>query len=199
MNQTSFGMISEVKASTEFALFSIATYLVSNRYGSSVQYKCDHWFKLHGPEQRACTADGTWSDVAPTCVPTPCSISETLEHGTIHSSPPVALFTCNRGHRLFGPKVLRCHDNGTWSGRAPTCVPMNCSLTGGPANGRLVQDDATGVTARIVCDPRHRIEGDERWTCRLDGTWLGGTKCVLSECGPPDPPLNGVVSGTDFK
>ncbi|CAN8010379.1 unnamed protein product, partial [Ixodes pacificus] len=170
----------------------------STWYGSSVQYKCDHWFKLHGPEQRACTANGTWSDFAPTCVRTSCSISEKLEHGTIHSSPPVALFTCNRGHRLLGPKVLRCHGNGTWSGHAPTCVPMNCSLTDVPANGRLVQDDATGITARIVCDPRHRIEGDERWTCQLDGTWLGGTKCVLSECGPPDPPLNGVVSGTDF-
>ncbi|CAN8028078.1 unnamed protein product [Ixodes persulcatus] len=170
----------------------------STWYGSSVQYKCDRWFKLHGPEQRACTANGTWSDFAPTCVPTPCSISETLEHGTIHSSPPVALFTCNRGYRLLGPKVLRCHGNGTWSGRAPTCVPMNCSLTDVPANGRLVQDDATGITSRIVCDPQHRIEGDKRWTCQLDGTWLGETKCVLSECEPPDPPLNGVVSGTDF-
>lgn len=93
----------------------------------------------------------------------------------------------------------RCYANGSWGGDLPTCERMTCPLQASPTNGRLVQDDATGVTSRVVCHPRHRLEGTERWTCLLNGTWLGEARCILSECAAPDPPLNGVVSGTDFK
>ncbi|KAH9366301.1 hypothetical protein HPB48_000621 [Haemaphysalis longicornis] len=169
-------------------------------FGSIVEYRCDPWFELHGHQQRSCQADGTWSDSAPRCLPTSCAIQRTMEHGRIHSTPSFSLFSCDPGFRLTGRKALRCLANGTWSGALPECVPKNCSLDGLLPNGRLIEDDATGETARAACDPRYRLRGLERWTCLPDGSWKGPgkTECWLAECPPPDPPINGVVSGTDF-
>ncbi|XP_065290015.1 sushi, von Willebrand factor type A, EGF and pentraxin domain-containing protein 1-like [Dermacentor albipictus] len=172
----------------------------STTYGSSVEYQCDPWFQLHGVQQRTCLADGTWSDSAPQCQPTSCTVPRPIKHGRVHTTQSFSLFACERGFRLVGPKALRCRADGTWSGELPECVPMNCSLHGQVPNGRLVQDDATGETVRASCDPRYRLQGVDRWTCLADGSWMvpGETTCLLAECPPPDPPVNGVVSGTDF-
>ncbi|XP_077500331.1 sushi, von Willebrand factor type A, EGF and pentraxin domain-containing protein 1-like isoform X2 [Amblyomma americanum] len=173
----------------------------STSFGSSVEYRCDQWFELHGPQQRTCLANGTWSDSAPRCLPTSCTVPRPIKHGRVHSTPSFSLFACEQGFRLVGPKALRCRADGTWSGELPECVPMNCSLDEQLPNGRLVQDDATGETVRASCNPRYRLQGAGRWTCLDDGSWMvpgEATACLLAECPPPDPPLNGVVSGTDF-
>nr|XP_037289007.1 sushi, von Willebrand factor type A, EGF and pentraxin domain-containing protein 1-like [Rhipicephalus microplus] len=169
-------------------------------FGSSIEYQCDPWFELHGVQQRICLADGKWSGSVPQCLPTPCTVPRPIKHGRVHTTPSFSLFSCEWGFRLVGPKALRCRADGTWSGELPECVPMNCSLQGQVANGRLVQDDATGETVRVSCDPRYQLQGVNRWTCLANGSWIvpGETTCLLAECPPPDPPVNGVVSGTDF-
>lgn len=172
----------------------------STTFGSSIEYQCDPWFELHGVQQRTCLADGRWSDSTPRCLPTSCAAPRPIQHGRVHTTTSFSLFSCERGFRLVGPRALRCNADGTWSGELPECVPMNCSLQDQVPNGRLVQDDATGETVRVSCQPRYRLQGVDRWTCLANGSWLvpGETMCLLAECPPPDPPVNGVVSGTDF-
>ena len=53
-----------------------------------------------------------------------CKIPSNLDNGEIlahkFDNEGIIEFTCNRGYKLIGPRVLRC-DSGKWDNNIPSC------------------------------------------------------------------------------
>ena len=73
-------------------------------YRSIAHYKCDTGYQMFGPDQRTCTADGTWSDRGPQCQ----SISTNCHRR--HSIITISIYfcLCFRDLVLWAPSV-RCY------------------------------------------------------------------------------------------
>lgn len=70
-------------------------------YRSIAHYKCDTGYQMFGPDQRTCTADGTWSDRGPQCqsIATNCH----CRHSIITIS---MIFVVFQGFGALSPKLL---------------------------------------------------------------------------------------------
>ena len=52
--------------------------------------------------------------------------SDPIQSGNVYPFVTIASHTCNSGFQLTGGDELRvCFSDGTWSGDAPTCLPMS--------------------------------------------------------------------------
>ena len=118
--------------------------------GSEAVYSCNGGYDLVGPEMRACTSNGTWSDTEPVCVcklalPSfekhqpllfftllsvvvkDCGILIDPENGAVDLSQDttfesIAIYSCDLGYNLNGPGTRTCQSDGEWSNTAPTCM-----------------------------------------------------------------------------
>ena len=63
-------------------------------------------------------------------------------------------FSCDPGYMLQGNVTSgTCENTGSWSGRLPFCVPLNCSNTSLPlpANGTVLQLPSCGLAYQSQC------------------------------------------------
>ncbi|GFY77304.1 limulus clotting factor C [Trichonephila inaurata madagascariensis] len=73
----------------------------------------------------------------------------------------------------------------------PTCLPK-CPLLSAPANGRLTfsaNELVEGVTAITICNPYHRLIGNDMITCLAGGKWSGELPVCEKLATCPDPGL----------
>ncbi|KAL7840124.1 hypothetical protein AOLI_G00254470 [Acnodon oligacanthus] len=118
----------------------------------------------------------------------------TREEGSFQLRSKVR-FTCATGHTLYGSAERICFPNGTWSGRQPTCKPVQCGNPGSPPNGRVSRIDGTSFSHSVVysCADGYRLSGSPSRLCLANGTWSGSEpNCTLISCGDPGVPANGL-------
>lgn len=91
-----------------------------------------------------------------------------------------ATYSCLSGFSLIGQSSRSCQLNGVWSGSAPFCQGVSCSVLNAPQNGRVtlsgtqVQDTAT-----YECLPGFLLQGSRVRECQANGQWsLQEPTCV---------------------
>ncbi|XP_035382269.1 CUB and sushi domain-containing protein 3 [Electrophorus electricus] len=177
-------------------------------FGATVRYSCTGGRELIGDSGRNCQLSGQWSGSLPHCsgeMAGECGdpgtpAHATREEGTFQLRPKVR-FTCAPGHTLYGSAERICFPNGTWSGRQPTCKPVQCGNPGGPANGRVSRLDGTAFSHSVSysCADGYRLAGSPSRVCLANGTWSGTEpNCTLISCGDPGVPANGLRFGELF-
>ncbi|XP_058232392.1 CUB and sushi domain-containing protein 3 isoform X1 [Hemibagrus wyckioides] len=186
------------------------TLLIGEKFtsGSTVRYTCMGGRRLIGDVTRTCQLTGHWSGSLPHCSGetagecgdpgTPAHA--TREEGTFHQRVKVR-FTCGTGHTLYGSAERICFPNGTWSGKQPTCKPIQCGNPGSPANGRVSRVNSTSFSHSVVysCSDGYRLSGAPSRVCLANATWSGSEpNCTLISCGDPGIPANGLRFGEAF-
>ncbi|XP_023209865.1 CUB and sushi domain-containing protein 3-like isoform X1 [Centruroides sculpturatus] len=183
----------------EFELCEIEIYVKRDKYkcgepdrhvGSHVakispgraHYSCSSGFMLNGARERVCMPNGQWSESAPKCLETNCSIPPPILHGKVDifavqsghpSSGNLVLYSCNVGYMLSGNSTRMCENDGTWSGKAPTCHPIYCGkpeIDDDDLDYTLVNGTTTyGSLAEVYCKNNDAI--DYTISCQDDGKW----------------------------
>ncbi|CAG0893228.1 unnamed protein product [Darwinula stevensoni] len=98
-------------------------------YRDLATYQCADGFVLYGPRQRMCLENGTWSGTLPACgasglrcgSPGQPTNGWIINNASSYFYRDLARYRCADGFVLFGPRQRMCLENGTWSGRLPTC------------------------------------------------------------------------------
>ncbi|XP_019617399.1 PREDICTED: E-selectin-like [Branchiostoma belcheri] len=102
------------------ALSTTATF-----YQTVVNFTCNPGYVLNGTNNTTCQADGTWSNLVPTCRVRQCPTLTAPANGalstTATSYQTVVNFTCNPGYVLSGTTNTTCQADGTWRNPVPTC------------------------------------------------------------------------------
>jgi hypothetical protein len=98
-----------------------------------------------------------------------------------------AIYTCAEGYSRPSPESRTCQADGTWSGTAPTCAPVDCGKLEDPKNGKVQALTTTFKSEAVYsCAPNHALQnGDEKRTCQSKGTWSGTAptcQCVQTMC-----------------
>jgi CUB/sushi domain-containing protein len=107
-----------------------------------------------------------------------------------------ATYSCGNGYVLVGAATRTCQTDGTWSGTAATCAPIDCGAPTSPTNGTVSAPATTyGSNATYVCNAGFQLSGSATRTCQSNGTWSGSMPtCSAGSCGALAAPTNGTVS-----
>ncbi|KAK7501166.1 hypothetical protein BaRGS_00007651, partial [Batillaria attramentaria] len=169
-------------------------------FGTEVSFTCRTGYRLEGPQQRTCMADGTWSGDDTICVKIICPPPPPLENGSSRNfNETTAVYSCNLGFRLTGPDSSRCDDNGLWDPAPPTCEMITCEDLSGTTleNGRIIFTSTLyGTYVRYECNLGYNLMGASERVCTASGKWEG-TAPVCERIACPDfrPFLNGTIVG----
>lgn len=139
------------------------------------------------------TCDLGWSGT--NCdVPVTCSGATAPANGSVSSATATfgnaVTYACNPGYSLTGPATRTCQANGTFSGAAPTCAPVDCGTppvvanAGTPTVSGGAGGAATttfGATASYTCNSGFGRVGPNP-TCGASGAWSMAPTCV-GTCG----------------
>ncbi|KAJ8415730.1 hypothetical protein AAFF_G00402870 [Aldrovandia affinis] len=176
--------------------------------GSSVHYSCSDGREIKGPASRTCQPNGHWNASMPHCsgdTAGSCGDPGTPAHGSREESGfrvgGKVRFTCSTGSALYGSAERMCFPNGTWSGKQPTCKPVQCGNPGTPTNSRVFHMDGTSYSHTVVytCMDRYLLSGSPVRQCLANGTWSGSPpNCTIINCGDPGMPAKGLRYGDDF-
>jgi CUB/sushi domain-containing protein len=139
------------------------------------------------------TCDAGWTG-ANCDVPVACSGATPPANGTVSSSSATVgntiTYACNAGYMLSGTATRTCQANGTFTGTAPTCAPVDCgtpptvtnaaapTVSGGAGGGTST---TFGATAAYTCNSGFGRVGNNP-TCGATGMWSMAPTCV-AVCG----------------
>ncbi|XP_048248139.1 uncharacterized protein LOC124151774 isoform X1 [Haliotis rufescens] len=147
-----------------------------NHYGAVITYYCNNGYHLVGSAQAYCTADGTWSAVAPTCQPDQCPAIQGVTNGRPNVTGPVKVgesvsIDCNHGYRPDKDNVLLCQEDGLYDKNVPACLDINeCTEEG-----------------LNTCDFHRCVNQDGGFTCQCEAGYQhpdgDRTRCEdINEC-----------------
>ncbi len=108
---------------------------------AEIEFSCLTGHVLEGNEVLACTRDGRWSGVFPTCRFVDCGPLPQLPGGAVSyvngstHLGSMARYSCHRSHAMVAGDVERvCMGTGKWSGLGPECSEIRCKLPPRPNN-----------------------------------------------------------------
>ncbi|XP_058805446.1 sushi, von Willebrand factor type A, EGF and pentraxin domain-containing protein 1 isoform X1 [Phymastichus coffea] len=158
-----------------YALTSNVSY-----YGAAALYECDANYELDGFARRLCLENATWSSEPPVCKEIKCKepdrIGTASTQISTHSVGGVAHYNCPRGYVMEGNATRVCLQNGSWSGRAPSCFAVDCKHPPPIDNGRVIVVNGTttyGGAAEYHCLPQFDRVGLFLRKCLDSGLWSG--------------------------
>ncbi|XP_045479696.1 sushi, von Willebrand factor type A, EGF and pentraxin domain-containing protein 1-like [Harmonia axyridis] len=165
----------------------------SYRYGDKLYFECKEGFVLRGESSTTCNEFGQWTSI-PTCLiiptTTPATTTTTkmkncgtptksdnmvlIENYGNHEFPPGSTvhFNCTVGHELIGNEMLKCLEDGSWSGLQGECKRISCNSPGILENG-LVYGNSYYFEDKVVyeCNPGHNLVGSTFSSCSEKGVW----------------------------
>jgi len=166
---------------------------------SYIEYECDDGWELSGDQMMICREDGTWSEEAPTCIPSQCTPLDSIEHGRILEESSIQRrIECDPCYRFTNPgaEILQCK-NGRWSPPRPTqCEVRYCSSpVHAVENGRLTDRTKLaryecGVSVSFECEEGHALHGPAELICEEKGWNLKFPLCIETKCPPLDVVAN---------
>ncbi|XP_072019512.1 sushi, von Willebrand factor type A, EGF and pentraxin domain-containing protein 1-like isoform X5 [Amphiura filiformis] len=172
----------------------------------TITFQCNNGYQLFGSPSAVCLADGSWSEVTPTCqtvscVAPPAPIEGSLQpEQTSYSSGQQVNFQCNEGYQIPSGQqsYAVCTQGGSWSSQTPSCSELTCDPPLRPDNVKLIPDQSyygVGHEVSFSCHEGYAIFGHETALCMLDGSWSNSSPtCHEIACLTPDRPFNGDVS-----
>ncbi|XP_069602505.1 complement factor B-like [Ranitomeya imitator] len=95
--------------------------------GDVLTFECWGGFKMFGPENRTCQANGKWSGEVTKCddqegdCPNPGIPIGATKVGTSYKIEHKVTYKCHQNLRMFGSKERVCMENKRWSGAEPSC------------------------------------------------------------------------------
>ena len=190
--------------------FGNVNYTDGSNYSSVAMFFCDTGYRFDGAAWCICQANGTWSDVPPSCIPIDCGIPVIPTGGAVEtpngtSYTNSAIFSCDIGTVLVGSNISICLSNGTWNGSTPSCDPVVCGNLDSPDFGYMEATNYTNYLSAMNyhCDVGYVLSGDSVRECLASGNWSGtDPSCDPIDCYVPPAPDNGTVTipyGTYFK
>ncbi|XP_078578202.1 E-selectin-like [Branchiostoma floridae x Branchiostoma japonicum] len=172
-------------------------------YPTVVTFACDTGYVRNGYETTTCQADGSWSNLVPTCTPRPCPALTAPTNGALsptgsYSYPNQVTVTCNSGYQLNGVSPVTCQTDGTWSNPVGTCARIQCPVLAAPTNGARTPPSGANFfqnTINFNCNSGYQLNGATAVTCQADGTWNNPVPtCTPRPCPPLTAPTNGALS-----
>ncbi|XP_063401402.1 sushi, von Willebrand factor type A, EGF and pentraxin domain-containing protein 1-like [Mytilus trossulus] len=174
-------------------------------FRSVATYSCNDGYTMDGENIRVCQPEGFWSGKVPTCNPVVCPNLSSPEDGkvsvTSQTYPSIAKYECNVGYIMEGESDRVCQPDGSWSSKAPNCVPVSCPTLTEPENGRIINTgNIFGSNATYLCNDGYTIKGKSMMRmCQSDGIWSGSSQtCILVNCPNLVEPDGGSISITSL-
>lgn len=151
-------------------------------------YECNANFKLDGVSRQFCNEDGSWGHDAPVCKEIVCAEPDLTENLIVEMGEravgSLARFRCPRGRSLIGNETRTCQKSGHWTGKSPTCKPIDCDRPPAIENGRVIVINETtlyGGSVEYHCVPNFNRIGPYLRKCMDDGLWSGTEpRCEIS-------------------
>ncbi|XP_064486743.1 sushi, von Willebrand factor type A, EGF and pentraxin domain-containing protein 1-like [Ornithodoros turicata] len=170
-------------------------------YLSVVRYTCQDNFTLVGNDSRTCDDTGHWTNQEPSCEMISCGEPDVppgaYTDGDDYMVHAVVKYGCLPGHIMAGNVERTCRKDGSWSGKPPTCVFVDCGRVPPILKGEVsYQNGSTYLGSRIsyTCREGYHLNGMQARTCGEDGRWSGTPpKCEEIRCSPPEVPRNSTV------
>ncbi|NXQ64726.1 LYAM3 protein, partial [Anthoscopus minutus] len=177
-------------------------------YNSTCEFGCHEGFEQRGAGMLRCLPSQEWSANIPTCTAIVCPVLSAPEQGEMHCSHLHGNFTfgsrctfsCQAGFTLMGPDSRECTATGTWTGDAPRCEAIVCTVLSAPEKGEMncshLHGDFTfGSTCAFSCQKGFVLMGQESRECTATGTWTGDTPhCKAITCPVLSAPEKGEMN-----
>ncbi|XP_078251223.1 sushi, von Willebrand factor type A, EGF and pentraxin domain-containing protein 1 isoform X2 [Rhinoraja longicauda] len=174
--------------------------------GNLVSFQCMEGFKLLGPSQVLCGAEGKWNSSLPYCGRISCGAPPLIRNAFFNGSSSVpenaVVYNCFPGYIMKGKAEVFCTERGKWSQPFPTCVPVTCGPPPPLQNAVVIGEQYT-FRSRIHyrCSEGYVMESEgDAQICLEDGSWsTHSIACKLQSCPLPfTSQANVVFSGTVF-
>ncbi|XP_019647923.1 PREDICTED: LOW QUALITY PROTEIN: sushi, von Willebrand factor type A, EGF and pentraxin domain-containing protein 1-like [Branchiostoma belcheri] len=174
----------------------------SHEFGDQVMFVCNSGYDLSGSSSRVCQADGTWSGIQPSCDRVKCPDVSAPVHGSVTGGVylgDTVTYSCDSGYELYGTSTQICQAAQTWSATQPRCDRKPCLTLDPPLNGKVNGSNLYGDTVTFTCNVGFELLGDQTRICQDNQQWSGTQPyCQKQQCGQPQAPSNGAVSGGTF-
>uniref|UniRef100_H2Z8I6 Uncharacterized protein n=2 Tax=Ciona savignyi TaxID=51511 RepID=H2Z8I6_CIOSA len=181
-----------------------------NFYSSQCSYKCNQGFNLVGSSTSTCQADGSWTAGKPECQKITCDIAKTtssIANGEALCSDSndyasVCTYTCTRGFIRVGEESITCQEDGTWSGNAAECIPVNCDQTAPVVeNGNVLCSNGNifESSCLFTCNEGYLMLNPGNMVCQDNSRWTkSAPSCQQIVCTPRQNDIdNGIVECSD--
>lgn len=151
--------------------------------GPSLLFSCHRGYTLEGPPEAHCTANGTWSHLAPLCKPNPCPVPFVIPENALLSEKEFYVnqnvsIKCREGFLLKGNGVITCNPDETWTQTNARCEKISCGppthVENAIARGVHYQ---YGDMVTFSCYSGYMLEGSLRSVCLENGTWTPPPIC----------------------
>ncbi|XP_070794674.1 sushi, von Willebrand factor type A, EGF and pentraxin domain-containing protein 1 [Pituophis catenifer annectens] len=169
-------------------------------YLSTALYSCKPGFELMGNTTILCGEDGHWLGGEPSCKPIECSKPREIKNGRysyvdLHYTHTVT-YSCDRGFRLEGQRVLTCLETREWDTKAPSCRAINCDPPQPIENGFVEGADYSyGAMVIYSCIPGFQLSGLAMQICEESGWSSVSPVCLPTDCGlPPHIDFGGYIT-----
>ncbi|CAH1773668.1 unnamed protein product [Owenia fusiformis] len=178
--------------------------MVKTQYGEIIQYQCEEGYIIEGNPRRRCQRDKTWSGTLPKCKMIECEPLGAVPNGEIigydHGFRDVITYVCRDGFEMTGSNKQTCQEDGTWSGKPPTCVPIQCPAPPPLPNGKIDgKYHEYKDKIQFTCDEGYVLVGESSLECMADKMWNGNfPSCRKISCGKPDVVENSESRGTSY-
>ncbi|XP_078664120.1 complement receptor type 1-like [Branchiostoma floridae x Branchiostoma belcheri] len=168
-------------------------------YRSMVTFTCDTGYDLVGPGSVTCQANGTWSEMVPSCSVVQCPPLAAPAHGTMvgnNSYQDVVEFACDTGYNHVGVQSVVCQADASWSDIPPVCIVVHCPRLEAPTDGTIEGENYFQDVVQFTCYPGHDLVGATTTTCQADGTWTDSVPtCRIVQCPEPATPEHSTKTG----
>ncbi|XP_063042299.1 sushi, von Willebrand factor type A, EGF and pentraxin domain-containing protein 1 isoform X3 [Engraulis encrasicolus] len=171
-------------------------------FSKKLEFSCKTGFMLKGTPSATCQANGTWTQMSPSCYPADCGQPPALVNGRVTGSDYGYLsevrYECNEGYALTGPTARVCRDDGMWDRSPPRCTMVTCDppedISHGYLNGSSFNFEDV---VEYICFQGYQVVGNPFLRCGSDGFWVGSVpECRPCVCTPPVL-KSGAVLGRD--
>ncbi|XP_051518207.1 sushi, von Willebrand factor type A, EGF and pentraxin domain-containing protein 1-like [Myxocyprinus asiaticus] len=170
-------------------------------FDTVVQITCSPGYKLNGPQQLRCGADGSWTPGVPTCEPVvqtnkQCGEPRKYPDKLLDNKYLLALvfrhgdkivYKCAPGHMQAGGSPISFCMDGQWTALNLKCSPhaADISVTGSSVKCPIIdvphgfvvnakgslREAVSNSVVRITCSPGFRLNGASQLRCGADGSW----------------------------
>ncbi|XP_044001596.1 sushi, von Willebrand factor type A, EGF and pentraxin domain-containing protein 1-like [Aphidius gifuensis] len=172
--------------------------------GQSIEFNCHMGFKLIGNNTLTCNESGQWNFDKPICYPVGCLTPKIPSHSSINISldlteKPLDVYEfndileifCDNGFKFDVDdnqseyEYLKCHENGSWIGSIPNCIPLRCPLPN-ITNGiikNIPEETVPGEKLKIECHDGYELHNNTNIYCEETEKWSQEIPiCIIKKC-----------------
>jgi len=151
------------------------------RFPSLATYACKPGYTTFDPISRKCTRTGRWKGQEPICVGVMCKALLAPKNGMVVTSnnnryPALATYSCQPGYATADTTQRACQEDGSWNGKRPACLPIDCSLLSSRIPFGSVNVTNKGkfpAMAVYECDKGYQTQDPTVRRCKPDSMWAG--------------------------